>query len=298
MRTVNVLDSSIAYREAGSGVAVVFLHGNPTSSFLWRDVLDRMGGVGHLLAPDLIGMGSSGKPAIDYTFADHARYLEAWIDAMDLDRVIFVGHDWGGALAFDWASRHPDRVAGIAFLETIVKPMSWSDFVPQAQELFKSIREPGVGEAMILDQNAFIEQLLPATAATGLTEEELNEYRRPFLDPQSRVPMLRWARSLPLDGEPLDIVARVEAYDQWLATSSDVPKLLLAFRDGPGLMITPEIVEWCEANVTALEVVEGGTAGHHAPEDRPDAIAAELRAWLERHNLTAPPTGSIGTDGS
>lgn len=162
----HVLDSTIFYRELGAGTPMVFLHGNPTSSHLWRHILPAVGDPGRRLAPDLIGMGESGKPSIDYTFADQARYLDAWFDALDLDQVVLVGHDWGGALAFDWAARHPGRVRGLAFTETIVKPMTWEEFPEGGRPMFQAIKTEGVGEAMILDDNAFIEQALPGTVAT------------------------------------------------------------------------------------------------------------------------------------
>lgn len=165
-----VLDSTMHHLDlgsgAGAGTPMVFLHGNPTSSHLWRDVLPAVGGGGRRLAPDLIGMGRSGKPDIDYTFADQARYLDAWFEAAGLDEVVLVGHDWGGALAFDWAARHPGQVRGIAFTETIVKPMEWEEFPPGGQELFRALKAEGVGEAMVLDGNAFIEEALPGTVAT------------------------------------------------------------------------------------------------------------------------------------
>lgn len=154
------------HRELGAGAPTVFLHGNPTSSHLWRDVLPAVGAPGRLLAPDLIGMGESGKPDLAYTFADHARYLDAWFDALGLEEVVLVGHDWGGALAFDWAARHPGRVRGIAFTETIVKPMAWEEFPEGGRHLFRAIRTPQVGEAMVLDDNLFIEQALPGSVAT------------------------------------------------------------------------------------------------------------------------------------
>lgn len=210
-----VLDSTIHYREAGggtgAGVPMVFLHGNPTSSHLWREVLPAVGGAGRLLAPDLIGMGDSGKPAIDYAFADHARYLDAWFDALGLEEVVLVGHDWGGALAFDWAARHPGRVRGIAFTETILKPMGWEEFPEGGRELFRAIKKPGVGEAMVLDENAFIEQVLPGTVALPFDPRDLDAYRAPYPTRESRRPLLQWARSMPLGGEPAEVVARVAA---------------------------------------------------------------------------------------
>ena len=286
MPTERVLDSTMSYRDTGSGVPLVFLHGNPTSSYLWRHVMSAVGAPGRLLAPDLIGMGDSGKPDIDYTFADHARYLDAWFDALGLDDVVLIGHDWGGALAFDWAARHPGRVRGVAFTETIVKPMSWEEFPEGGRALFRSIKTAGVGEAMILDDNAFIEQGLPASAVRGLLPTDLEEYRRPYPTRESRRPLLQWPRAMPLGGEPADVVARVEEYGEWLATSHDVPKLLITFEPGVGTMMTPEMIDWCAATIAGLRIDRRATvAGHHTPEDRPDEIAASITAWADHHRL-------------
>jgi haloalkane dehalogenase len=266
-------------------VPIVFLHGNPTSSYLWRNVLPAMTS-GRLLAPDLIGMGESGKPDIDYDFADQARYLDAWFDALGLRDVVLVGHDWGGALAFDLAARHPHRVRGIAFTETIVKPMTWEEFPEGGRELFRAIKTDGVGEAMILDQNAFVEQALPASSATPLAPADLAVYRKPYPTRESRRPLLRWARSMPLGGEPADVVARIEEYDHWLRSSPDIPKLLLTFTPGAGTMMNADIIAWCAANIAALEIEHtDAVAGHHTPEDQPEVIAAAISAWVERHGL-------------
>ncbi|MGW6685728.1 haloalkane dehalogenase [Streptomyces sp. NPDC054961] len=287
-----VLDSTMYYREAGDGgpaaVPMVFLHGNPTSSHLWREVLPALAGPGRrLLAPDLIGMGESGKPDIGYAFADHARYLDAWFDALGLDEVVLVGHDWGGALAFDRAARHPGRVRGIAFTETIVKPMTWEEFPEGGRGLFRAIKTPGVGEAMVLDENAFIEQALPGSVAFPFDPRDLDAYRAPYPTPESRRPLLQWARSMPLGGEPAEVVARVAAYGGWLAASPEVPKLLMTFAPGPGAMTGPETVDWCVANVAGLELArhDDVPAGHHTPEDHPLLIAAAVADWAGRHGL-------------
>jgi haloalkane dehalogenase len=294
MPTVSVLDSEMYFvATPGKGVPIVFLHGNPTSSYLWRRVLPLAaeqfaGGEARCLAPDLIGMGRSGKPLIEYRFADHARYLDAWCDAVGLEEIAFVGHDWGGALAFDWARRHPERIRGIAFLETIVKPMSWEEFPEGARQAFAALRTPGQGEVLVLDQNIFIEQALRATAMTGLSDEDLKTYGEPYPTRDSRLPLLQWARSLPLAEEPPDVVASVRKYDEWLASSPGVPKLLLAFDPGPGTMIGPELVAWCRASIAGLEVARCGQAGHHAPEDQPAAIAEAIAAWAVKHQLLLP----------
>src|SRR6201991_2206306 len=209
MPTIDVLDSTIHYE--GDRGPFVYLHGNPTSSHAWRHVLPRTGG----LAPDLIGMGRSGKPDIAYTFADHARYLDAWFDALELDRVILVGHDWGGALAFDWAARHPDRGAGIAFFETIVKPMAWEDLSQQARERTQLIRTPGPGEKLVLEENLFVRQAFTGGVRTPIADDDLQVYLQPYPTPDSRRPLLAWQRQLPLGGEPAETVARINNYDEW-----------------------------------------------------------------------------------
>lgn len=296
MQTVDVLDSTMSYVDAGAGTPMVFLHGNPTSSYLWRKVLARLGEPGRRLAPDLIGMGASGKPPVEYRFSDHARYLEAWFDAVGLEDVVLIGHDWGGALAFDWAARHPGRARGVAFMETIVRPMTWEDFPQSARPVFESLRTPGAGEALVLDQNMFIEQALPATVGTGLSEEDLAAYREPYPDRESRRPLLAWPRALPIDGKPADVVERIEAYDNWLAESAGVPKLLLTFDPGPSTMIGPEMTDWCQKHIADLEVEACGPAGHHAPEDQPEAIATAIAAWADRHQLrSSGPEASATT---
>jgi haloalkane dehalogenase len=284
MPTVDVLDSTIHYEDTGAGTPIVFLHGNPASSRIWRNVMPSVGD-GRRLAPDLIGMGQSGKPDLAYSFADHARYLDAWFDALELDRVILVGHDWGGALAFDWATRHPERVAGIAFLESIVKPMAWEDLSPQARERSLLIRTPDAGEKLVLEQNLFVRQAFTAGVLTPVADEDLQAYLAPYPTPETRKPILAWARQLPLGGDPAELVTRIEAYDAWLARSTDVPKLLMTFEGSPTLLIGKEMTQWCATNIAGLDVVHCGEAGHHAPEDRPKEIATEIAAWADRHRL-------------
>jgi haloalkane dehalogenase len=281
MPTIDVLGSTIHYERDGDS-PFVYLHGNPTSSHVWRNVLPRTGG----LAPDLIGMGRSGKPDIRYRFADHARYLDAWFDALELEDVILVGYDWGGALAFDWAARHPERVRGIAFFETILKPLEWDEYPAVAQERFKAFRTPGVGERMVLEENVFITQALHATTLSTLSDADYDIYAAPYPTAESRRPLLEWSRSSPIGGEPAEMVARVEAYDRWLAGSDDVPKLLLTFDSSPTLIVGPELTAWCEANLANLEIVACGPAGHMAAEDQPEAIAAAILEKLGRF-LTA-----------
>ncbi len=276
MPSVSVLGSTVYYEEHGSA-PFVFLHGNPGSSHSWRTVLPSLGG----LAPDLIGMGRSGRPDLAYSFADHARYLDAWFDALDLDGVVLVGHDWGGALAFDWAARNPSRVAGLVFFETIVKPMTGSELPLPAQERLRRFRA-----AEALENDAFVRQAYTGGVRTPVSDEDLAAYLAPFPDAPSRRPVLAWAKQMPFEGEPAELIPRIEAYDAWLA-ASDVPKLLLTFEGSPTLLIGPQLQAWCKQNIAALEVVAVGEAGHHAQEDRPKEIAAEIAAWTERHRLVA-----------
>ncbi|WP_328928214.1 haloalkane dehalogenase [Streptomyces sp. NBC_00190] len=285
MPVTDVLDSTMYYEDRGEGVPFVFLHGNPASSHLWRGVLPRIEGGVRVLAPDLIGMGRSGKPGGEYRFADHARYLDAWFEALGLDEVVLVGQDWGGALAFDWAARHPGRVRGLAFMETIVRPLSWAEYPPAGRARFEAIRTPGVGEEMVLDRNIFIEDSIRQTVLNPMSEADRAVYAAPYPTRESRLPMLRWACSLPIDGQPADVLAVVEAYDAWLAASPEVPKLLLTFDGSPALMIKAEQAAWCAENVSALETEYCGPAAHLAPEDRPEEIAAAVSSWARRHDL-------------
>lgn len=284
MPDVPVLDSFLHYEESGAGPVFVFLHGNPGSSRLWRKVIPQLGR-GRMLAPDLIGMGQSGKPDIPYLFADHARYLDAWFDALGPDPVVLVAHDWGGALAFDWAARHPGRVAGIAFLESIVKPLSSADLSPQARKRAETIRDPKAGEELGLDTDGLVRQAFTRGVLTPVSDEDLEAYLAPYPTRESRRPLLAWARQMPIDGEPAELVERIEAFDGWLAESTEVPKLLMTFEGSPTLLITTEQAAWCAASIASLETVACGQAGHHAPEDQPEAIAMAISAWADRHHL-------------
>ncbi|MEU3649682.1 haloalkane dehalogenase [Lentzea sp. NPDC034063] len=281
MPVVPVLDSTIHHLESGSA-PFVFLHGNPASSHIWRNVLPELGG----LAPDLIGMGRSGKPPVDYSFADHARYLDAWFDAVGLDRVILVGHDWGGTLAFDWAARHPSRVAGIAFFEPMLKPLRSDELQPAARERTRRLRTPGLGEELVLDQDTLVRQAFTGGVLNPVPDEDTAAYLAPYPDRESRRPLLAWVRQLPVDGEPPALIPRMEAYSEWLS-ASPVPKLLLTFENSPTLAIGPALTAWCQENIAALEVVGCGEAGHHAQEDRPKEIAAAIAGWAERNDLLA-----------
>ncbi len=275
-RTVSVLDSEMTYVDTGEGDPVVFLHGNPTSSYLWRNVVPHLSGRARCLAPDLIGMGDSGKaPDGSYRFADHARYLNAWFDALGLtERVVLVGHDWGSALGFDWACRHPEQVKGVAYMEGIVRPMTWDEWPEQARNIFQAMRSPA-GEEMVLQKNVFVERVLPASIMRALTDEEFAVYRRPYLEPgESRRPTLTWPRQIPLDGEPADVVEVVQRYADWLA-ASDLPKLFINAE--PGIILTGAQREFCRTWPNQRELTVPGL--HFIQEDSPDEVGHALAEW-------------------
>jgi len=283
-RQTSVLDSFITYREVGAGNPVVFLHGNPLSSRVWHGVLPHVARHARCLAPDLIGMGESGKPASAYRLADHARYLDAWFDAMSLKDIVLVGYDWGGVLAMDWAARHPERVRGLVVFETFLRPMQWSEWSVKGAELFRALRTPDVGEKMVLEADQFLARSLANGISRPLTEAERAAYYAPYPDPASRRPILQWTREIPIDGEPADVHAIMERYDEWLARSPQVPKLLLAFDSPEGLQPSPtgsaKMVEWARDHVAVLEIRSLGAAGHHAAEDKPAEIGNAIVEWL------------------
>lgn len=289
MPVIDVLDSFMNYTDAGAGVPVVFLHGNPTSSYLWRNVIPHVSDDVRALAPDLIGMGASGKPEIGYRFADHVRYLDAWFDALGLDEVVLVGHDWGGALAMHRLARYPEQVRGIAVLETFLRPPCWADMPPQGAELFRRFRSPE-GEQLILRENMFIEFNLPF-GAESLTPADHDAYRAPFPTPESRRPMLMFPREIPFDGEPADVATIMDDYGRAMVSTPQIPKLLMAVENGVG-MGSDDAIDWATSTFANIDTVGIGPAGHHAPEDQPDAIGEALARWLRRHDLTRRPAVS------
>ena len=278
-KRANVLGTEMAYVDIGAGDPMVFLHGNPTSSYLWRNVIPHLTDLGRCLAPDLIGMGDSGKsqsPESErYRFIDHAQYLDAWFDALDLNhRVTLVLHDWGSALGSHWAHRHPDAVKGIAYMEAIVRPLKWEDWNPQSANLFRALRSPAVDE-MILQKNIFVERILPGSVTRRLSDEEMNAYRRPFLEPgESRRPTLTWPRQIPFDGEPQDVAKIVRDYSTWLSTSK-VPKLFV--NADPGAILIGAQREFCRKWPNQREVTVKGV--HFIQEDSPHEIGAALAGW-------------------
>jgi len=277
-RRVRALDTELAYVDTGTGDPVVFLHGNPTSSYLWRNVIPHVAGAGRCLAPDLVGMGESGRtPDGSYRLVDHARYLDAWFDALGLRRVTLVVHDWGSALGFHWARRHPERVRGVAYMEAIVRPVAWADWPEAARKIFQAMRSPA-GEELVLQKNVFVERILPASVLRGLTPEELERYRAPYREPgESRRPTLTWPRQIPIDGEPADVVAIAEAYAAWLA-ASPLPKLFV--NADPGSILTGAQREFCRTWPNQDEVTVRGA--HFLQEDSPDEIGRAVAAFVRR----------------
>ncbi len=276
---VPVLDTEMAYVDTGAGEPVVFLHGNPTSAYLWRNVLPLVAGDARCLAPDLVGMGRSGPSSTGaYTFDDHARHLDAWFDLLALDDVVLVLHDWGGGLGFDWARRNPDRVAGIAYMETFVGPLTWDEWPQEARGIFQGMRSDA-GERLVLDRNVFVERILPASVLRGLGEEEMAAYRAPFAEPgEGRRPVLTWPRQIPIADEgPADVVERVQAYADWLATS-DVPKLFVNAE--PGSILTGAARERCRRWPNQDEVTVRGA--HFLPEDSPTEIGQAVDDFVRR----------------
>ena len=270
----------LAHHERGTGDPIVLLHGNPTSSHLWRHVLPTVAGHGRAIAPDLLGMGESPRvpdpgPG-SYRFVDHRAALAALLDRLGVtERVVLIGHDWGGALAFDWAHRHPDVVRGIAFMETIPRPRHLSDETDEGQEFFTRLRGEE-GEDMVLRDNVFVEQVLP-NACRDLADVDLDTYREPYREPgESRRPTLAWAREIPFDGEPGDVHDIVAEYADWLATTP-VPKLFVDAQ--PGAIMTDDLRAWCR-ELPAVTVTTVGPSGHFVPEDAGPAVAAALDAWL------------------
>lgn len=276
-RRVQVFDTDMSYVDTGTGRPVIFLHGNPTSSYLWRNIIAEVKGAARCLAPDLVGMGRSGRaPSGSYRFTDHAGYLDAWFDAVVLDRkVILVGHDWGSALAFHWANRHRERVEGVVYMEAIVQSLTWEQWPSAASRIFQGFRSDS-GESMILDNNLFVERVLPGSIIRQLSEQEMAVYRGPFLEPgESRRPTLTWPREIPLDGQPADVVEVVDEYSAWLS-ESDVPKLFI--NADPGAILTGDQRDFCRSWPNQTEVTVKGV--HFIQEDSPEEIGQAITKWI------------------
>jgi haloalkane dehalogenase len=273
---MQVLDSEMSYVDTGEGDPIVFLHGNPTSSYLWRNIIPYLSQHGRCLAPDLIGMGQSGKsPTQAYRFLDHARYLDEWFEAAQLTRnVTLVLHDWGSALGFYRAFRHAEQIKAIAYMEAILQPRRWSDFPNGRDAMFRAMRS-AEGERLVLDENFFIETVLPKSILRRLSEQEMNAYRAPFDKRDARLPMLIWPRELPIEGEPADVVSLVTQYGEWLA-KSNLPKLFIAAE--PGSILVGRAADFCRRLPNQREVKVSGI--HFVQEDAPVKIGESLQAFI------------------
>jgi haloalkane dehalogenase len=285
-KTIDVLGRRMAYHERGEGPPILFLHGNPTSSYLWRNVIPELEGLGRLIAPDLIGMGDSAKlpnPGPDsYRFTTHREFLGSFIDAVipRAQSIVLVVHDWGSALGFDWANRHRERVCGIAYMEGIVRPIAgWDEWSAAATPVFQGFRSDK-GEAMILDRNLFVERVLPGSILRKLSDAEMAEYRRPFLAREDRWPTLTWPRQIPIAGEPADVVAIVEAYAQWMA-QNELAKLFVNADPGAILIGTPR--EFCRRWKNQTEVTVPGS--HFIQEDSGPVIGQAIASWMKSHAI-------------
>jgi haloalkane dehalogenase len=276
-RRLKVLDTEISYVDTGRGEPVVFLHGNPTWSYQWRNIIPHLSADRRCLAPDFVGMGWSGtSPGKAYRFVDQARYLDAWFDALELKRkVTLVGHDWGGPIAFYRARRYPTDIKAIAYFEAIVLPRSWADYTNGRDQRFRQLRSPA-GEHLVLDENAFVEVSLPGGIMRKLTDAEMEAYRAPYRERERRLPTLVWPRELPIEGEPADVVELVEANAKWLAASTGVPKLFI--NGDPGTTISGRVREFCRSLPNQREVTVKGL--HHLQEDSPHEIGAALRDFV------------------
>ena len=285
-KTVEVEGSTIAYVDEGSGQPVLFLHGNPTSSYLWRNIIPYVVAAGYrAVAPDLIGMGDSAKPDIEYRLQDHVAYMDGFIDALGLDDMVLVIHDWGSVIGMRHARLNPDRVAAVAFMEALVPPAlpmpSYEAMGPQLGPLFRDLRTADVGEKMVLDGNFFVETILPEMGVVrSLSEAEMAAYRAPFPTRQSRLPTLQWPREVPIGGEPAFAEAEVLKNGEWLM-ASPIPKLL--FHAEPGALAPKPVVDYLSENVPNLEVRFVGAGTHFLQEDHPHLIGQGIADWLRRN---------------
>ena len=274
-RRVQVLDSEISFVDTGLGDPIVFLHGNPTSSYLWRNIIPHVSGLGRCLAPDLVGMGSSARsPRQAYRFMDHAAYLDAWFEALGLtENVILVAHDWGSVLGFHRAFRYPRHFKAIAYMEAIALPLRWEDF-GEAAAIFQALRSDR-GERMIFEDNFFVERILPGSVIRKLAQDEMAAYRRPFLERESRLPTLVWPRQIPIEGEPADVNLIVERCGKWLS-KSDLPKLLVL--SDPGAIMRGRSREFCRSWPNQREIIVKGK--HFLQEDSPEEIGRALAEFV------------------
>lgn len=275
---VEVHGSKMHYIDEGDGDPILFLHGNPTSSYLWRNIIPYLTPHGRCIAPDLIGMGKSDKPKLAYRFFDHYKYVEGFVEALKLRNITLVIHDWGSALGFHYAMQHENNIKGMAFMEALITPLKWSGFNKDFKMGFKLMRTPAVGWFMISVLNVFNKRILPAATVRKLSAEELAMYQQPFRTIGSRRPVRQWPREIPIDGKPAEVHEVIEQYHQKLQ-QSDLPKLL--FYATPGGLINEEAVAYCKAHFKNLETVHIGPGIHYLQEDNPHKIGAELARWYQ-----------------
>ncbi len=273
---IEVKGSKMHYVEEGTGDPILFLHGNPTSSYLWRNIIPYAAEVGRAIAPDLIGMGKSDKPDIEYRFFDHVPYIEGFIEQLGLQNITLVIHDWGSGLGFHYASRHEGNVKGVAFMEAILPVPSWDAFPEMGRDMFKSFRTKDVGEDLLINQNMFVEQVLPMSVVRKLTDEEMNRYREPYVDPPTRKPVWRWPNELPVEGEPADVWEAAMAYQEWLQRT-EVPKIL--FHATPGALMSAALVKSLKSTLKNLKTVDIGPGVHFVQEDNPHKIGEAIAEW-------------------
>ena len=278
---VEVDGSQMAYVEEGAGPVVLFIHGNPTSSYLWRNIIPYVSDTNRAIAVDLIGMGASDKPDIGYTFQDHYAYVEGFIEALDLTDITLVLHDWGGGLGTYYATNHSENVRAVAMMEAAAPPAlpipSWDMVGAEPREVFQAFRDPELGPQIILEQNGFVEQLLPSTILRPLSDDEMNAYRAPFPTPDSRKPVLVWPNEIPIEGEPARNVAVMQEIAAWLGTSEQ-PKLYLYA--SPGLIISPEVAEFIPQSMNNVQTRFVGAGIHYIQEDQPEVIGRNISDWL------------------
>ena len=280
-RFIEVDDRRMAYVEMGEGSPIVFQHGNPTSSYLWRNVMPMLAHRGRCIALDLVGMGDSDKlinsGPYSYTYAEQRRFFDGALAELGVvDEVVLVIHDWGSALGFDWAQRHPQSVRGICYMEAIVRPLAWDEFPDRSRGIFQGFRSEA-GEGMVLENNLFVERVLPGSVLRELSEEEMSVYRRPFTEPgEGRRPTLTWPRQIPIEGEPADVTDIVKTYAEWLEKSK-IPKLFINAE--PGALLTGAQREFCRRWPNQHEVTVRGS--HFIQEDSPTEIGTAINAWLE-----------------
>lgn len=276
---IKAFGSKVHYKEEGTGDPVLFLHGNPTSSYLWRNIIPYISPYGRCLAPDLVGHGMSDKPRLDYSFSDHYIYLKAFIDKLKLNDITLVLHDWGSALGFHYAMQHPEKIKGLAFMESFIRPWRWTDLRWDYRLGFKLLRTPIIGEFMIYGLNAFLNIIMPRLTMRTLTLEEKKNYKAPFRKLNTRKPMLVWPREIPINGKPEEVYYIIAHYSRQLQTST-LPKLLLYAE--PGALIDSKTREWCREHFPHLTMKPIGKGLHYLPEENPREIGKVLAEWYRR----------------